>query len=195
MSNINSVNDPLANKIMVLYVLPRDPASQNALQLIQGDFPEILIQDASQIYPRPNWLQGVPTIIVVSDKSVHAGPQALYILNNYVQASRSRGGAQSNMVVPTLNPDQFSPVANGPSHENPFVEEKQVSDTPVGTSVRKGMAVGTLDYSSEQDARYFQSTKVNETDVTNYMAMRNQPRQRPVNWRPSVLDNGEMVSM
>ena len=57
------------------------------------------------------------------------------------------------------------------------------------------MSVGQVNFGMEDDPRYLQQGRLSDTEITQYTALRNQPRQRPVEYRPSVLDNGEFVTM
>ena len=64
-----SPNDPLFGKIYILYVIPNDPISQQAWGMVRG-FEKLLVQDATRINPRPEWLNVAPTILRIKDKAV-----------------------------------------------------------------------------------------------------------------------------
>lgn len=184
---------PLANKVMVLYIKPGDPVSMQAWQMVV-DYPEVLVQDATQIHPRPPWLDGVPTVVRVSDKMVFAGPQAFQVIAMYINNIKSMAGAQSQMVVPTMDPMKAFAVADKKYHGMAAIEERTV-DVPLGQTTTHGMSVGKVNFATDDDPRYYQTGKVSEQDVNQYNAMREQKRQRPVQWTPSLLEDGTMVSM
>jgi hypothetical protein len=132
----------------------------------------------------------------VSDKTVFEGPQAFQALALYVNEMRAVSGAQSNMVAPTLvDGNKGFAVADKSVHSFASADEKRVASIPVGQSSQHSMSVGQVNFSTEEDPRYYQSGKVTEQDVSSYSAMRTQQRQRPVKWEPSVLGNGDMVTM
>ena len=183
---------PLEKKVMVLYVQPGDPVSMQAYQMVV-DYPEILVQNASQINPRPAWLTGVPTAVRVEDRSVFVGPQAFQILAMYINRLKAMSGAQDNMVVPTLDNMRAFSVADKNLHGRAAIEER-TTDVPVGQTAH-AMSVGRVNFQSGEDMRYYQQGKVSEGDVAAYTALRGQQRQRPVQWMPSVLEDGSMVNM
>ena len=71
----NGPQNPLEKKVMVLYIIPGDQISMQAYQMVV-DYPEILVQDARAINPRPTWLTRVPTVVMVTNKMVYDGAQA-----------------------------------------------------------------------------------------------------------------------
>jgi len=187
-------NGPLDKKVMVLYVQPGEPISMQAYQMVV-DYPEILIQDANKIIPRPPWLTGVPTVVRVQDRAVFPGPMAFQVLQMYINNLRIMNGAQTDMVVPTVNSNKCFAVADKSVHHLAAADEKRVADVPVGQGNHHALAVGQVNFTTEEDTRYFQQGKVNEQDVSSYAARRLQHRQHPVQWKPSVLEDGQLVTM
>ncbi len=190
----NEAQSPLDKKIMVLYVKPGDPVSMQAWQMV-ADYPEILVQDASQIQPRPPWLTGVPTVVQISDRRVFAGPEAFRTLSVYINNLKVASGAQSSMVVPTVDNNKGFAVADKSVHYLAAADERRVAEVPVGQGNHHAMSVGQINFATEEDMRYYQSGKVSEQEVSSYAALRTQQRSRPVQWKPSVLEDGTMVTM
>jgi hypothetical protein len=179
---------------MVLYVLQNDPASLQAWRMVV-DYPEILVQDVMAIAPqqRPPWLQGVPTAVTLKDNQVYQGPQALQAIQTYVYTLKAMNGAQSDMVVPTV--DAYR-VADKSVHHLACADADGVDAIPLGTTVRTALSVGRMDYpTDDNDPRYDSTSKVSESELNAYIAMRQQKRQPQVKLQPSVLDNGEFVTM
>jgi len=186
---------PLDKKVMVLYVVPGEKVSMQAWQMVV-DYPEVLVQDARQITPRPQWLAGVPTVVMVGTKTVYEGPKAFQAIASYVQNLKAMSGPQSEMVVPTVDPNSGFAVAGRDVHYKACAEERRTAAVPVGTTTRTAMTVGQVSFAQEDDPRYYSTQKgVSETELNNYISMREQKRQHPVQYRPSVLENGEFVTM
>jgi hypothetical protein len=191
----NGPQGPLDKKVMVLYIIPGDQISMQAYQMVV-DYPEILVQDARAINPRPAWLTRVPTVVMVTNKMVYDGAQAFQVLTGYIQNIRIMNGAQDQMVVNTVNPNEGFAVVDKTQHHKACADEQRMAAVPVGTAARTAMSVGQVNFTAEDDARYSTSEKgVSEAALNQYMAQREIRRQRPVQWRPSVLENGEFVSM
>ena len=189
-----SPQGPLDKKIMVLYLVPGEPVSMQAWQMVV-DYPEVLVQDARQIQPKPQWLQGVPTVVMVNNKAIYEGPQAFQVLSSYVQNMKAMSGAQNEMVVPTLGLNQGFAVASKEHHHKACADEKRTAAVPLGTGSHTAMSVGQLNFATEDDPRYYQTGKINESEVEQYKTLRSQVRPRSVKWNQSVLENGEMVTM
>ena len=191
----NGPQNPLDKKVMVLYIIPGDQISMQAYQMVV-DYPEILVQDARAINPRPAWLTKVPTVVMVTNKMVYDGAQAFQVLTGYIQNIRIMNGAQDQMVVNTVNPNEAFAVVDKTQHYKACADDQRMAAVPLGTASRTAMAVGQVNFTVEDDPRYSQMERgISEETVNRYMSQRQQPRQRPVQWRPSVLENGEFVSM
>jgi hypothetical protein len=186
--------DPMANKTFVLYIKPGDPVSQTIWQMVV-DYPEILVQDATQIHPRPAWLSGVPTAVRLSDKRVFPGPDAFSVLKFYLDNLRVMSGAQKDMVINTVDSNKAFAVADISVHHLAAADERRVAAVPVGQSNRHAMSAGLVSFATDDDPRYYQSGKVSESDVSAYAAQRSQIRSRPMQWKQSLLENGELVNL
>lgn len=180
-------NDPLANKVMVLYYgrNPQDQASQQALQIVE-EFKEILAQDAHQVYPRPAWLRGTPTVVVVRSKKIYTGQQALVLLQAYTYHQKLQGGAQRDVVI---NPSVGH--STGGNYSMPF--EDNGSLVPVGASNTSGN-VSEVQETEDDTYRYLKEGRVDQSDLEAYMQRRQIIRRRPAKWVPSTLGDG-LVSM
>ena len=175
---------------MVLYVKPGDPVSMQAQQMV-GDFQEILVQDVTQINQRPQWLSGVPTVVKVSDNTVYTGIHAFQILSSYITTIKNMAGAQDRMVI---NNNKGYAIADKNIHQFASIDNSRAAP-PVGESNHHQLKVGQVNFATDDDPRYYQPGKVTEQEITTYTNMRNQKRERPVQLKPSVLENGEMVTM
>lgn len=181
--------DGLANKIMVLYVNPNDVASQEAHR-IASPYPEILIQDARQVYPRPQWLDGTPTGVAVASRRVYKGERVLVFLKAYVYHLKLQGGAQDSVVLaPSVG---YTTGGNF----NSVALEGASGSVPVGAVATKA-DVGEVPQSVEDTShRYMGQGKVSDADINAYMSRRNESRPPPnVQYTRSEVDPSILLTM
>lgn len=184
--------NPLENKVMVVYYNP-NPADQLSAQARETakEFSEILLQDASQVYPRPPWMSDSVTAVSVKTKRIFQGRQALFLIHQYATFQRRQGGAQGQAVL------EPSVGYNAVGWEDFDSEHSSgtAAAVPVGTTGTKAN-VAQVPKSTVEDPRYYSNGSVNESDMNAYMSQRQKVRQRtPAKLEPSVLGNGEYVTM
>jgi hypothetical protein len=194
--NGQATGDPLEKKIMVLYIKSGDPNSETAVSWVR-DYPEIWIQDVLKLQSIPHWLKGVPTVVTLNNKKLHEGHNAFQILKSYIDTMQRVSGPQNTLVVPTMSETTTFRVVDRDSHARACVDENLNGAPPLGTSSRTPMTVGQVNFGQHDDPRYNNTKKgISESDIDYYRSMREQKRPPPqVQYLPSVLDNGELVTM
>lgn len=186
-----SSQDALKNKIMILYIKPHDGPDSPSTKawVLVSKYPEILVQDALQVHPRPAWLVGVPTIFSLRTQQIFHGNQALAILQAYDYQQQVQSGAQSNMIL-TTSMGNHMPT----DYQQPFAADK--FGIPVGSTSGNVTSAGNFEtLSPVSDERYLSQGKLEEKDLAAYEQRRKQSRKPVTRYQPSVLGNGELVTM
>lgn len=166
----------MKQKVMVLYVLPGQPACENIIRMAQP-YGEILIQDIRS--GKPEWLRGVPTAASLRSNNVYTGSRAIEFVKYYINAQQVQSGPQRDIVL------QTSP---GYSAE----DQPQLHDGPVGYGSTANAA--EIDIQGESDWLY-ERQSITDKDITAYIQRRNNPKKKQTKLIPSNLEDGSYVTM
>lgn len=187
-TNKKNMNDPLANKLMILYIHPRDIPSQRAIEIAK-QFPEFLITDVSQVNSLPQWLKGVPTGAFIRERRVYEGSNLIAYLKSYEaeQKQQQQGFDETKAVPPSvgfaISDAAFRPIS-------------QQDSATVPTPTMSGANVGTFHSQMEDDPSYSSDAPVSESDLEAYRRRRNQPHiQTQQRAYPSNLEDASYVTM
>jgi len=177
----------LQTKVMVVYILPNDRLSALAYQQATN-YPEIHIEDARTIQPRPNWMTQFPCAVLVKTKQVFFLENVLKLIQAYVAQQQIMTGAASDMVVATSGRNDAFPVADKNVHHMAAAEERRIASIPVGTGNHQAMSAGQVQINNDNDSRYTQTGKgISEGDLAQYNQLRSTRRTPPMQWRQSAL--------
>jgi hypothetical protein len=112
-----SLQNPLQDKFGVLYVLENNEPSSKALQMAQA-LPEIYVQYVSllSVDQVPKWLKEVPTCVVLSNRKVLPGSEALKLLADLYTTKQQQLMQYKQMAPPPQSGPypSYPPPQSGP---------------------------------------------------------------------------------
>lgn len=132
-----SLANPLQDKFGVLYVLENNEPSAKALQLAQA-LPEIYIQYVSllSVDQVPKWLKEVPTCVVLSNRKVLPGSEALKLLSD-LYTTKQQQMMQHKQMPPLSHQQGPYPTYTPPPQQGSYPNQMQsVQPMPYPTQLQ-----------------------------------------------------------
>lgn len=144
-------SNPVDFKTHLLYILPNDKNCRLPLQLA-ASVHSILIQNVAEFQPgqRPEWLNGVPTVVDIKNKVAYKGTEALQLLH-YLHQEHNK----------LSSPGMALPVTAQPAQHEPTFSNLQSSNHHMNF-------VGSVDPNDFDTSKYKQSGRVRSDQIQKY---------------------------
>jgi hypothetical protein len=156
------MNSQLNNKFAVLYVTKEGAGNQRALEISQS-LPEIHIQDVALLTQEqiPSWLKEVPTCVIISNKQIYVGTNALKLLAE-IRESKQKV-IKEQFANPVSVNNQFAPSASQQSSQYMQQQYTAQMEGRLYSPQQRQNNIGTPQHTQAQPQLNYQRQQIQNT--------------------------------